>query len=140
MRLFKKLRRGGHTAMLVDLTIRPGNTAVAIRCLGLQTCVTPAHAWLQQRSGAALFPAHCEPLPGGRYRIVVHPRIVPKEGATLREVAQACWDSFEPVLCANPAPWLWSYKHWRYLPSNADREYPFYSGVHPKFDAMLKNR
>src|SRR5436190_349053 len=116
LRLYKVLRRGGNTALLVDLTIPAGPSAVAIDCFKLKKSVTPAHAWLHQRSGAALIPAHCEPLPGGRYRIVFHPRIQVDPTATLRQIAQACWDSFEPVVRDNPAPWLWMYKHWRYCP------------------------
>jgi len=137
LRLYKVLRRGGNTALLVDLTIPPGPAAVAIDCFGLKTSVTSAHAWLHQRSGAVLLPAHCEPLRHGRYRIVFHPRIELPRHATLREIAQACWDSFEPVVRNNPAPWLWMYKHWRYKPAGAAREYPFYSSVHPRFERML---
>jgi Kdo2-lipid IVA lauroyltransferase/acyltransferase len=137
LRLYKVLRRGGNTALLVDLTIPPGPAAVAVDCFGLRTSVTAAHAWLHQRSAAVLIPAHCEPLPRGRYRIVFHPRIKLPENATLRQLAQACWDSFEPVVRNNPAPWLWMYKHWRYQPARADRHYPFYANVDPRFDRML---
>jgi len=140
VRLYKVVRRGGNTAMLVDLTVPAGTSAVAIHCLGLRTSVTAAHGWLHQASGAALIPAHCEPLANGRYRVVFHPRIRLGENATLQEIAQACWDSFEPVLRANPAPWLWMYKHWRYRPSQADREYPFYSSPHHNFEPMLRKK
>ncbi len=140
LRLFKTLRRGGNTAMLVDLTVLPGPAAVAVRCLGLHTSVTSAHAWLQQRSGAALIPAHCEPLPRGRYRVVFHSPIDLGPNATPREVAQACWDSFEPIVRTKPGPWLWMYKHWRYLPKNPDRPYPFYSGLNGKFERMLAQK
>jgi KDO2-lipid IV(A) lauroyltransferase len=140
LRLFKTLRRGGTVAMLVDLTVFPGASAVAIRSFGLHTSVTSAHAWLQERSGAALIPAHCEPLPRGRYRVVFHPPIDLGRNATPREIAQACWDSFEPVVRAKPGPWLWMYKHWRYCPKNPDQSYPFYSGVNGKFERMLTQR
>jgi len=140
LRVFKVLRRGGSTAMLVDLTVPPGTSAVAINCLGLQKSVTPAHAWLHQRTDVALIPAHCEPLPRGRYRVVFHPRIELGADATMREIAQACWDTFEPVVRANPSPWLWMYKHWRYRPVNADRSYPFYSSPHAKFERMLARK
>ncbi len=140
LRLYKVLRRGGNTALLVDLTIPAGASAVAIDCFGMQTSVTAAHAWLHQRSGAALVPAHCEPLPGGRYRIVFHPRIELVKNATLRELAQACWNSFEPVVRKNPAPWLWMYKHWRYCPSGAESRYPFYASAHHKFEPMLSDQ
>ncbi len=140
LRVFKVLRRGESTAMLIDLTVPPGSSAVAINCLGLQKSVTPAHAWLHQRTGVALIPAHCEPLEGGRYRIVFHPRVELGPNATVAEVAQACWDAFEPVLRANPSPWLWMYKHWRYRPMRTDRSYPFYSSPHAKFEQMLARK
>ncbi len=141
LRLYKVLRRGGNTALLVDLTIRPGPAAVAINCFGLKTSVTGAHAWLHQRSGAALVPAYCEPLGRGRYRVVFHPRIQLPQEATLRQLAQACWDSIEPVIRRNPAPWLWMYKHWRYRPASPDgRRYPFYSRANAGFDRMLNNQ
>jgi KDO2-lipid IV(A) lauroyltransferase len=140
LRLYKTLRRGGNTAMLVDLTVFPGPSAVAIRCFGMHTSVTSAHAWLQQRSGAALIPAHCEPLPRGRYRVVFHSPIDLGPNATPREIAQACWNSFEPIVRAKPGPWLWMYKHWRYCPKNPDRPYPFYSGPNAKFERMLAQK
>ena len=137
VRLYKALRRKGTTALLVDLTIPPTQGAVAIDCFGLKTSVTSAHAWLHQRTGAPIIPAHCEPLPGGRYRVVFHPKIANTEQMTPQEIAQACWNSFEPYVRKNPAPWLWMYKHWRYRPANADRPYPPYSHIYEAFDEIL---
>ena len=136
IRLYKILRRKGRTAVLVDLTIPLRQGAVAIDCFGLKTSVTAAHAWLHQETGVPIIPAHCEPLPDGRYRVVFHPRIDIGPDKSLRDIAQACWNSFEPYVRRNPAPWLWMYKHWRYRPANAARKYPFYAGVSPNFDAL----
>jgi len=138
VRLYKVLRRKGTTAMLVDLTVPPTQGAVAIDCFGLKTSVTAAHAWLHQRTGAPIIPAHCEPLPGGRYRVVFHPKIASAETMTLQQITQACWDSFEPYVRKNPAPWLWMYKHWRYLPAKPDRPYPFYANFLRPFEDMLQ--
>ena len=107
MRLYKVLRRKGRTAMLVDLTVPPSQGAVAINCFGLETSVTSAHAWVHERTGVPIVPAHTEPLPDGRYRLVFHPKIENTAGMTPQQVAQACWDSFEPYVRKNPAPWLW---------------------------------
>ena len=138
VRLYKVLRRTGRTALLVDLTVPASQGAVAIDCFGLKTSVTAAHAWLHQRTSTPIIPAHCEPLPGGRYRVVFHPKIAHQETMTLQQIAQACWDSFEPYVRKNPAPWLWMYKHWRYRPRNADRPYPFYAHVSKAFDKIVK--
>lgn len=138
MRLYKTLRRGGRAAILIDLTVRPTQSAVVIKCFGLETCVTLAHAWLHQRAGASIVPAHCEPLPGGRYRIVCHPRVEVSPGATATEIAQACWDAFEPVIRRDPAPWLWMYKHWRFQPETSERKYPFYANKAFQFEKLKR--
>jgi lauroyl/myristoyl acyltransferase len=137
-RLYRALRRQGRTAVLVDLTLRPSMPTVAIDCFGLKTSVTFAHAWLHERTGVPIIPTHCEPLPDGRYRIVFHRKIDLPKGATRQQVVQACWDSFEPYVRRNPAPWLWMYKHWRYKPKHADRPYPFYANEGEGFERLLQ--
>lgn len=137
-RLYKALRRGGRTAVLVDLTVPPSQGAVVIECFGLKTSVTSAHAWLHHNTGTPIVPAHCEPLANGRYRIVFHRRIDDATKLSEQQIAQACWDSFEPYVRKNPAPWLWMYKHWRYRPSDARRPYPFYANIEPRFDKLVR--
>lgn len=138
LRLFKTLRSGGHVAILTDLTIPAQLPTVAIDCFGMKTSVTFAHAWAHRKAGATIIPVHCEPLPGGRYRIVFHRQMEFPAAATFPEMAQACWDRFEPVVRAHPDPWLWMYKHWRYRPAAADpADYPFYANVSPVFEQRL---
>jgi Kdo2-lipid IVA lauroyltransferase/acyltransferase len=136
VRLYKVLRRKGRTALLVDLTLHPKMPSVAIDCFGLKTSVTSAHAWLNEQTGAPIIPAHTEPLVNGRYRLVFHPKIE-TAGRSYQQIAQACWNSFEPYVRKNPAPWLWMYKHWRYKPATADRPYPFYARPHRRFDKRI---
>ncbi len=138
VRLYKVLRRKGRTALLVDLTVPATQGAVVIDCFGLKTSVTSAHAWLHERTGVAIVPAHCQPLPGGRYRLIFHPRIDNTQGKTHQQIAQACWNSFEPYVRKNPAPWLWMYKHWRYRPLHTERKYPFYAHTWVRFDDLLQ--
>src|SRR5438132_1648283 len=109
-----------------------------IECFGLKTSVTSAHASLHKQTGVPIIPVHCEPLVGGRYRVVFHGKIDSTEAMTLQQIAQACWNSFEPYVRKNPAPWLWMYKHWRYLPSNPARPYPFYANFFRPFEDMLQ--
>jgi KDO2-lipid IV(A) lauroyltransferase len=138
IRLYKVLRRKGRTALLVDLTVPPVRGAVAIDCFGLKTSVTSAHAWLNEQTGVPIIPAHCEPLLDGRYRLIFHPKIERTAEITHQQIAQACWNSFEPYVRRNPAPWLWMYKHWRYLPANPDRPYPFYANFYRPFEDLLQ--
>ena len=137
--VFKTLRRGGRVAILTDLTLPAQLPTVPIDCFGLKTSVTVAHAWAHRRAGATIINVHCEPLPGGRYRIVFHPVIEFAPEASFQEITQACWDRFEPVVRENPAPWMWMYKHWRYRPETADpNAYPFYANVSPHFEKRLQ--
>ncbi|HEY4283149.1 MAG TPA: lysophospholipid acyltransferase family protein [Chthoniobacterales bacterium] len=137
VRLYKVLRRKGRTALLVDLTIPPRQGAVAIECFGLKTSVTSAHGWLGQQTGATIIPAHCQPLPDGRYRLVFHRKLENIGTMTLQQIAQACWDSFEPYVRKYPAPWLWMYKHWRYKPRQPDRGYPSYAQSWNAFERIV---
>lgn len=138
LHLYKALRRKERVAILVDLTIPAGLPTVAIDCFGLKTSVTFAHAWLHQSTGATIINAHCEPLPGGRYRVVFHRGMDLPAGASVHEIAQACWDQFEPYVRENPAPWLWMYKHWRYRPLAArPADYPPYANISPEFERRL---
>jgi lauroyl/myristoyl acyltransferase len=139
VRLYKVLRRKGRTALLVDLTVPPSQGALAIDCFGLKTSVTSAHAWLQEQIGVPIIPAHCEPLSDGRYRLIFHPKIARTADMTHQQIAQACWNSFEVYVRKNPAPWLWMYKHWRYLPKQPDRPYPFYANFYRPFEDMLEH-
>jgi KDO2-lipid IV(A) lauroyltransferase len=141
LQLYKTLHRGGRVAILTDLTIPAVLPTVAIDCFGLKTSVTFAHAWAHRRAGATIINVHCEPLPGGRYRIVFHRPIEFPEDASFQEIAQACWDQFEPFVRANPAPWLWMYKHWRYRPvAAAPAVYPFYANISEEFERRLEER
>ncbi len=141
IRLYKTLHRGGRVAILTDLTIPAQLPSVVIDCFGLKTSVTFAHAWAHRRAGATIINVHCEPLPGGRYRVVFHPRIEFPADASFQEMAQACWDRFEPFVRANPSPWLWMYKHWRYRPLNLDpASYPFYANISQDFERRLDER
>lgn len=139
LHLYRALRRGERVAIFADLTISAKIPSVVIDCFGMKRCVSFAQAWLHQHTGAPIINAHMEPLPGGRYRLVFHPPLQLRDGASAREIAQACWDQMEPVIRRDPAPWLWMYKHWRYRPENADpTAYPPYANVSPHFEKRLK--
>lgn len=137
LRLYKALQNQRSVTLAVDLTVSAKLPSVPISCFGLQTCVTFAHAWLHDRTEAPIIPTHCEPLPDGRYRLVFHPAIQITPGMTHQQVAQACWNCFEPVIRRNPAPWLWMYKHWRYRPGGAENAYPQYANESPHFRKLL---
>jgi lauroyl/myristoyl acyltransferase len=137
LRLFKHLRRGGRTAMLVDLNVQPDQSATIISCFGKLTCVTQAHAALAQRTGRPLVPVISLPQPDGRYLMHFLEPIPVSPTDSLTEITQRCWDQFEPFIKAQPEIWMWMYKHWRYLPHDAPAlAYPTYANRSKKFDKL----
>lgn len=137
LRLYKALQAERNVIFAVDLRVSPRFPSVPINSFGMQTSVTLAHAWLHKQTQAPIIPTHCEPLPHGRYRLVLHPVLKISPDDTEQEIAQACWEAFEPVVRQKPAPWLWMYKHWRYLPPNIDRPYPDYAKESSHFNKLL---
>ena len=139
IRLLKHLTGGGPAAFLPDLTIRPGNAATAIECFGLSTSVTILHAMLAQRTGLPVIPGICLPQPDGTYVLKGFRALEIPPDASTREIAQACWNVFEPTIRAAPAPWLWMYKHWRYRPRDPGEgaRYPEYANHAMAFDRLV---
>ena len=139
IRMLKFLKGGGKFGMLADLNLDPREGSVLIECFGgLLTSVTQAHAALAQRTGAAIVPVECRPLPDGRYRIIHHAPIECPPEADAREIVQRCWNALEPAIHAHPECWLWSYKHWRYKPAGDNARYPFYANTAKRFDKLAR--
>jgi lauroyl/myristoyl acyltransferase len=136
IRLMKNLKRGGHAAFLTDLNIVPSKPATAIKCFGRKTCVTAIHAELMKRTNLPVIPGICVPREDGTYDVRAFPALHFGPEDNEQTIAQACWDVFEPVIRENPAPWLWMYKHWRYLPEPAEVSYPSYTNRSKGFDEV----
>lgn len=135
-RLLMNLKNGGHAAFLTDLTIKPSKPATIIECFGKKTCVTAIHAELMKRTGLKVIPGICIPQPDGTYHIRGFKALTFGPDDTDQTIAQTCWNIFEPVIRENPAPWLWMYKHWRYLPQGEEKIYPSYARQNEKFDEV----
>lgn len=167
LRMLKLVKRGGATGLLIDLSLPPTQAATVIDAFAqeskaeeaskvegrrskvsklpplsrpptLQMCVPLLHAVLAQRAGALLLPVSSESLPDGRCRVKLHPPVELPPEATLQEIAQHCWDALEPVVRTRPELWLWPYKHFRYRPRNATRDYPEYANESGKFEKLRK--
>jgi len=139
LRLLKTVKRGGAAGMLLDLSLHPLQAATIIEGFDLKMCVPILHAILAHRAGTLLIPVETVPLPDGTCRVIAHPPVEWPAGATPHQIAQRCWDFFEPILRANPHGWLWAYKHFRYRPRNATRPYPVYANDSLEFEELLKD-
>jgi KDO2-lipid IV(A) lauroyltransferase len=137
LRLLRHVSKGGGAGMLADLNLRPSEAATVIEGFGRKMCVTFLHAVLAQRGRARLVPVEGIPLRDGTCRVVIHPPLVISSEATYQQIAQQCWDFFEPTIRAQPEYWLWAYRHWRFKPEGASCEYPVYARTREEFDRLM---
>lgn len=138
-RMLKHLKAGGYFCAVVDLNLDPKEASVIIdEFAGLKTCVTQIHAALALHAGVKIVPSECRPQPDGTYRMIYHPALEYPPDATPAEIAQQCWDVLERGIREAPECWLWSYKHWRFKPSDSNAErYPDYANTAKRFDKAL---
>ncbi len=140
MRIFRALREGGGTALLIDTSTNRRGGGIWLDFFGLEAFSSPAFAALALRSGAPVVPAYAQPLADGRARLVYGPAIefTPTGDVErdIRELSQRCLKFCEDVIRAAPEPWLWAYKRWSPRPTVDRGRYPEYS----RYVAMRKLR
>lgn len=137
LRMLRAVKRGGGAAFLADLTVPPSQAATVVRAFGLEMSASILHAVLVQRGNALVGVVRNVFSPDGS--VDSHITILDFSAETLlREIAQACWDVYEPDLRGEPGQWMWFYKHFRYRPRDADRPYPFYANISGAYEKMRK--
>ena len=137
LKLLRAVKRRGGAGMLVDLSLRLHHPGQVIDAFGLKMYTTFLHALLHARTGVPMVPVTNVPNPDGTCTVTAHPPLAFAAETSIAEATQRCWDFFEPFIRARPELWLWNYKHWRYRPRNAEREYPFYSQDNDPFERVL---
>jgi Kdo2-lipid IVA lauroyltransferase/acyltransferase len=140
VRLLRALRAGESVFLFTDLTLKLRDSAVVIEGFGLKMRVTQIHAFLHQRTGYPIVPWVTLPRGDGGYMVRLLPWLRFPPTMSYQEIAQACWNQFEPIIRDNPAYWLWVYKHWRYKPSLPVRPYPFYANHSEQFDLEIESQ
>jgi KDO2-lipid IV(A) lauroyltransferase len=139
LKFFKLLKQGTHVGMATDLTLKMSEPGVLIRTFGLCMRTTVMHGVLQSRTGVPILPFMTVPARKG-YEVWLLEPIEYSPSVTPEEIAQTCWDRFEPVIRERPELWLWAYKHWRYRPPVEGERYPFYANRSEAFDAEFNKK
>ena len=137
LRMMRTVKRGGRAGFLCDLGVHPGQAATVISVFGMEISASILHAVLAERANALLVALHTTPQPDGTCDVRAEIIDLPADLAP-REIAQRCWDHFEPRLRLEPGLWMWPYKHFRYRPRSAEREYPFYANESGVFEKLRK--
>jgi lauroyl/myristoyl acyltransferase len=134
IRFFKALKRGIPVGILIDLTLKMSDPGLVLRAFGLCMRTTMMHTVLQERTKQRIFPFITVADANG-YTVHLLDFIEFSPSASREQIAQTCWDRFEPFIRQHPEQWLWGYKHWRYRPPIGGERYPFYANRSELFDA-----
>ncbi len=139
LKLFRYLKTGGKFGILVDLNLKPHEGPVIVRMFDrLLAPLTRLPAELALRTGALLVPVECLIKPQGGYTLRFLEPISVTSESTVESLTQACWDVLESSIQRHPEYWLWTYKHWRYKPSEQENHfYPFYANTFLPFDELI---
>ncbi|HEV2855425.1 MAG TPA: lysophospholipid acyltransferase family protein [Thermoanaerobaculia bacterium] len=109
-------RGRGRVGILIDQRVQE-REGIAVPFFGRPALTTPVLARLSLRTGAAVVPVAAYPEPGGRYRIVVRPPILPPpEGEDGDEAVAALTrlylEAAEEDIREHPEMWLWMHRRW----------------------------
>ena len=113
--IMKRLKAGGHLAMLIDQKL---NTGTALPFFGRDAMTTTAHGEFAVRFNAPLITAHVERLGGPRFRITIDPPIdpTPEPGETPNQAAERLTRlvnaRLEGWIRERPDLWFWVHKRW----------------------------
>jgi Kdo2-lipid IVA lauroyltransferase/acyltransferase len=114
-RMLEALREKGRVGILIDQRVQP-KEGIAVPFFGHPALTSPVLARLSLRTGAAVVPIAAYPLPGGRYRMVVRPPILPPKGEDTEETVAALTrrylEAAEEDIRAHPDQWLWMHRRW----------------------------
>lgn len=115
-KMLEKLRSGGRVGILIDQRVQP-KEGIEVPFFGHPALTSPVLARLSLRTGAAVVPVAAYPEPGGRYRLVARPAILPPEGAsddepTVAALTRRYLEVAEEDIREHPSMWLWMHRRW----------------------------
>ncbi|MEN2980700.1 lysophospholipid acyltransferase family protein [Tistrella arctica] len=113
--IIKRLKAGGHLAMLIDQKL---NTGTALPFFGRDAMSTTAHAEFAVRFNAPMITARVERLHGPRFRVIIDPPIDPAPlphetpDQAADRLARLVNTRLENWIRARPDLWFWVHKRW----------------------------
>jgi len=118
----RALMRDGETVAIVTDQNVHRKDAVFVDFFGRKAATTPVASWFALKTGAALVPAFCYPLPGGRYRALYESAVDLEpcrnldRDAAVAAVTQKLASIQESHIRNAPDCWLWMHRRWRTRP------------------------
>jgi Kdo2-lipid IVA lauroyltransferase/acyltransferase len=121
------MRRGECVAFVIDQNVHLED-AVFVDFFGRKAATTPVASWFALKTGAALVPVFCFPLPDGRYRAVYEKPLdmVPyrdmDRADAIALLTQELASLQERYIRKHPEIWLWMHRRWRTRPPEERNE------------------
>jgi len=132
------LRRGEIACSVIDMAVLPRDGGIFCDFFGTAATTSTALPFLALRLRAPLLFALCRPIDGG-LRYVVEGREIPVTPtgdleADILRVTRALNEALEEAVRRCPEAWIWSYKRWKFRPSELPGAFPDYAlWVHPRW-------
>jgi KDO2-lipid IV(A) lauroyltransferase len=130
----RKLMREGETVAIVTDQNVHLQDAVFVDFFGQKAATTPVASWFALKTGAALVPVFCNPLPGGRYRAVYEGPVDVESyrdldrDAAIGALTQKLASIQESHIRKAPDCWLWMHRRWRTRPAEEQHPAPSADG------------
>lgn len=130
-KLFKALRAGGSTGLVIDQNTKPERGGLFVEFFGLPAGMSGAAGALARRLDVPLSPLFCVYEGEGRYLAYAAAGLDDVSASdSLEDVTQRIACLIEAEIRLRPGQWLWMYKRWKYIaPDTERRRYPFYARV-----------
>ena len=116
-RMLQVVRAGGRVGILPDQRVQE-REGILVPFFGHPALTTPILARLSRRDGAPVVPVFAYPAPGGCYRLVIHPPILPDEAAgdgeeeAVAALTRRYLEIIEREIREHPHMWLWMHRRW----------------------------
>jgi KDO2-lipid IV(A) lauroyltransferase len=125
------LRRGEIVCSVIDMAILPSQGGIFADFFGTPALTSAALPLLAVRRRTPLAFLACRPVDKGRYYEVEHEILEPRDDedrdGEVRRLTRELNLALERAVRSCPEAWIWSYKRWKYRPSEQPGAYPSYA-------------
>ncbi len=113
-KMLSVIKQRGRVAYVIDQRVHP-NEGIETPFFGHSSFTSPLLAGLSLRTGAPVVPMFAYPEPPDRFRVVVHPPILPEVAGAdaTATLTRRYLEVIERAIRERPELWLWMHERWR---------------------------